>query len=294
MRIDQIKSFLSVAKNLSFTVASQKLFVSQSVLSRQIAAMESELNVQLFLRSPSNISLTPNGVLAYEAFSRIIDDYNFAVKQIQNPNPHITGKICIGKLLGQLSDTVEKNLWLQWQNCHPNVLINIERKTNRELMSGFENGTYDLIMTWMNIFQSRKDAYLQILRNVHTVIGCSKHHHMAGKSNGHITDFQNDTWLLITQEESNPLLKDIYQIFHEYNMNPDVVYVDDPNMMVDMVIENKGIALMNIENTCYYNSLISFVSVPEIPDTPLVLAKNISNKNGLAQDIFVFFQNSLN
>ena len=63
MTTQQIRYFLEVAKQLSFTKAAQCLFISQSTLSKQIASMESELGMQLFRRCRHSVSLTPAGLL---------------------------------------------------------------------------------------------------------------------------------------------------------------------------------------------------------------------------------------
>ena len=46
MNMTQMKYFITAAKCLNFTKAADKLFITQPALSRQIAAMEMELNMQ--------------------------------------------------------------------------------------------------------------------------------------------------------------------------------------------------------------------------------------------------------
>ena len=48
MTITQIKYFITTAKCLNFTKAASQLYITQPALSRQIAAIEAELNMQLF------------------------------------------------------------------------------------------------------------------------------------------------------------------------------------------------------------------------------------------------------
>ena len=53
-----VQSFLSVAAEGSFCKAAEKIYISQPNLSRNIARLEKELNVQLFDRSGKHIALT--------------------------------------------------------------------------------------------------------------------------------------------------------------------------------------------------------------------------------------------
>jgi len=58
--------FLEVARQLSFTKASQTLFVTQSAVSKQVKALEEHYQTGLFERLGNSIVLTPAGELLYQ------------------------------------------------------------------------------------------------------------------------------------------------------------------------------------------------------------------------------------
>ena len=58
--------FLEVAQRLSFTKASQALFISQSAVSKQVKALEEHYKTGLFERLGSSIQLTPSGLRLYQ------------------------------------------------------------------------------------------------------------------------------------------------------------------------------------------------------------------------------------
>ncbi|WP_210464878.1 LysR family transcriptional regulator [Rufibacter roseolus] len=68
--------FFEVARQLSFTKASQILYISQSAISKQIKALEDHYKTGLFERHGNTISLTPAGQLLFQKLE--------AVQQIQN------------------------------------------------------------------------------------------------------------------------------------------------------------------------------------------------------------------
>lgn len=68
----QVKYFLRVAEQMSFTAASWQLHVSQSSVSRQIIALERELDCRLIDRSKKNsLRLTPAGEVYFHCFKRM-------------------------------------------------------------------------------------------------------------------------------------------------------------------------------------------------------------------------------
>ena len=58
--------FLEVARQLSFTKASQTLFTSQSAVSKQVKALEEYYKIGLFERLGNSVTLTPAGQLLYD------------------------------------------------------------------------------------------------------------------------------------------------------------------------------------------------------------------------------------
>ena len=71
----RLKVFQSVAKNLSFTKASQELFVSQPAITKHIQELEATYQTRLFDRQGSKISLTESGRLLLEHCERILEEY---------------------------------------------------------------------------------------------------------------------------------------------------------------------------------------------------------------------------
>jgi DNA-binding transcriptional LysR family regulator len=77
MDSDQIRSFIAVAEQGSFTRAAQKMYISPQAMQQQMNAFESQVGTRLFVRSPRGVVLTSAGSFLYNRFrmlARYVDE----------------------------------------------------------------------------------------------------------------------------------------------------------------------------------------------------------------------------
>lgn len=70
--LEQLKIFVAVADHRSFSRAAEALYISHSTTSRNVAALEEELGVQLLTRDNRSVRLTPAGDILYHEGSKLI------------------------------------------------------------------------------------------------------------------------------------------------------------------------------------------------------------------------------
>lgn len=92
----RLKVFQAVAKNLSFTKASQELYVSQPAITKHIQELESEYQTRLFDRQGSKIYLTESGKLLLEHCERILEDYKRLEYEMHLLHDEYTGELKLG------------------------------------------------------------------------------------------------------------------------------------------------------------------------------------------------------
>lgn len=96
MELRHLRYFVAVAEELHFGRAAQRLNMAQPPLSQQIRSLETELGVQLFLRTSRTVSLTPEGRFFLEHAQTVIAHAHRAFESMQAAGRGEAGRLSIG------------------------------------------------------------------------------------------------------------------------------------------------------------------------------------------------------
>ncbi len=96
MDLQHLRSFVAIAEEGHLTRASERLFTSQPAISAQIKALEEELGVTLFDRTPRGMSLTPQGERLLDRARRILEDSEDLLRQARQLRGEVLGCLRIG------------------------------------------------------------------------------------------------------------------------------------------------------------------------------------------------------
>src|SRR6185437_10305224 len=92
----RLKVFYTVAQRLSFTKAAADLFITQPAVTKHIKELEQQLNIQLFRRNGTSISLTPAGKVLLRYAERIFQTYTELETELAQLNNMEAGTLHIG------------------------------------------------------------------------------------------------------------------------------------------------------------------------------------------------------
>lgn len=106
MSLTQLRYFHEVARTGSIRVASERLHVTASSISRQIKNLEFETGMPLFYRTRSGMSLTSAGELYLDYARSVLFDLEHLHSQIDDLKGLRRGRVRIGTIEGVVSDTL--------------------------------------------------------------------------------------------------------------------------------------------------------------------------------------------
>lgn len=103
MKLRQLEYFCAVAEEKSISAAARELHVAQPPISRQIAQLEEELGVQLFLRGSKGMSLTDAGQSLYQQTQQIFQDIRRVEDSVRSVGTGMSGRIKLGVIYSAMS-----------------------------------------------------------------------------------------------------------------------------------------------------------------------------------------------
>lgn len=98
MEFNRLKSFAAVAEAGHLTRAAEKLHISQPALSAQIKALEDELDLPLFERTPAGMTLTPAGRKLLAEAEKVLAAAQVLQAEARSLKGEVGGKVTLGSL----------------------------------------------------------------------------------------------------------------------------------------------------------------------------------------------------
>ncbi|HEY1084804.1 MAG TPA: LysR family transcriptional regulator [Prosthecobacter sp.] len=140
MELYQLRTFLTVAEEGNVTRAADKLFTSQPAVTAQIRALEGELGVRLFDRSPRGMRLTHAGEALRDKARKIVD----AARDFKHSADHLRGAVT-GELVFGLNNRPEILRVMEVLHDisaeHPDLRYELVNGSSGVILQGLEEGS---------------------------------------------------------------------------------------------------------------------------------------------------------
>lgn len=141
--LDLLESFAAVVELTSLNQAAKRLNISQPALSRQVAKLEEELGVELFIRNGKRLELTRVGQLTYEFAIDIRNRQLDFLKSIASFKAEGQSSITIGASLTTLQTTLPLFI-SSFVEKHPDARLKAVTGKTHEIISLVREQSIDL------------------------------------------------------------------------------------------------------------------------------------------------------
>jgi len=143
MELRHLRYFVAVAEELHFRRAAERLHIAQPAVSEQIRKLEAELGVQLLVRTPRSVVLTPAGTAMLEEARRVLNQADVAQHAARHAHKQAHHRLRLGYLPDTLPPAVP---WLlrRLAATAPEVSVTFETGAARRLLEDVRGGRLDV------------------------------------------------------------------------------------------------------------------------------------------------------
>ncbi len=282
MNLLALKYFIAITEYSSFTKAAEHLYVTQPTLSRQIADLEEEFGVPLFVRSKRSLTLTPAGQICLEEAKEIVSRCDRLTERLKYAEHDVTGALSIGYLGGIEHDLLTEPLRVLGAD-YPGLNIGLNRASLAELNHFLLSGKFDVIYTVATGLETVPGvSYTKIAKNILQLV-VPRTHPLARKNAVSVRELANEHFVLF-ERNSTPLTVDsVIEMCLRSGFSPSVVYyARDPHTLMLMVSSGKGVAFLSSRMKVSAPEGVKFLDLVDCDlDFDLVLAYKTADQNPL-------------
>ena len=235
MNILQLKYFCTVAKYANISRAAEEHWISQSALSKSIAALESELGVRLFERVGRNIKLNESGKAFYARIGKLLLEFDDAVKFARDTFNQSANSV---KLLMSAANFSAHKIW---QKCNQHL-----PELNLQVNSIYAATPNDIIQNDFLIFASpdefnSMESIKLLEEDLFLVMG--KNHPLAKSEEIDLIETKAFEYQVFTPNEN--MSKNLVLFCNKAGFQPKIGYTTvDSITFFEMLTNNSYLALM--------------------------------------------------
>lgn len=283
----QIECFMELARCGNFTRASENLFVSQPTLSRNIALLEEELGLTLFIRQKHQLTeLTPEGQCLLAGFQPALRSIQKAVEDARQIADGLIYTLRLGMLEGQLVDNKLCEILNLFLKDNKNVRLEIIRESFHSLVKKLMLDKVDVIVTLEWELANRSGLNALPLYRLPTVLVAPKDLVEQMLEGPHsLADFSEYPFICVEKEDSCALTNLLINTCQRVGFHPKIQYVSDMNSQMTMLEMGNGVAGLNPYHAVCYSPNVRCVEIKEFEPQLFFMA---CKKNGKSEISSIF------
>ncbi|GAA1578617.1 LysR family transcriptional regulator [Actinomadura kijaniata] len=266
-----LRYFVAVAEELSFTRAAERLYLSQPALSKQIRQLEEGLRVRLLERDHRTVSLTEPGRVLLASARELLARWDETQREVSDAAAAEAAVLTVG-----LSTSVGRGLLAAartgFLQRRPHWRTRMRHIGWEDASAGLAGGEVDVAFVWLP-FTGQEAFRLKVVAREQRWVAFPEDHWLAGRDRVGFAELLDEPFLALP-EGAGPL-RDFWLALPERGGRPARIgaVVANPEETFSAVEEGSGIVLLASGNAAIYRRPgIGAVPVTGIAPCELALA----------------------
>lgn len=275
MNFQQLQYFLALADELHFWRTSEKLFITQSALSRHIRTIERELGIQLFERNNRNVKLTKAGEFLRGELRKLLDDFESITRHAQQIAAGEIGMLRIGHpasiTFSLLPDLIEA-----FTHKHPNLTAQMIELPGTDFDTALLGYHIDIGLNREPNKTKGLTSKQVLSENFALVVPAA--HRLAKKETIDLAEAKNERFILPFSKGRSEHATLIRSLFEEAGFNPQVYFEsDDGGTILGLITRGLGISILPFSYFHHSRDEVRFIKLQATTNVYAIWRSNDQN-----------------
>jgi DNA-binding transcriptional LysR family regulator len=241
MELRHLRYFVAVAEEMHFGRAAQRLHIVQPALSKQIIALERELDVRLFTRTKRRVAFTAAGAAFYQDARDVLARVDRATELTKRTAAGALGTLDIGFVSPVIWSVLQPILRRQ-RESFPGVHLHLHELHSSPQMRMLREGKLDAGF----LTTTGPDELLDFKPVCHEaiVVAIPEQHRLAGEERIDLAELANERFVLVSRSTAPGFFAHCVELCQRYGFSPAVVEEGNtPAALYGMVAAGLGVSL---------------------------------------------------
>ncbi|WP_019508392.1 LysR family transcriptional regulator [Pleurocapsa sp. PCC 7319] len=220
MELRQLRYFVAVAQELHFGKAAERLQITQPALSKQIRVLETELEIQLFIRTKRTVNLTKAGEVFFAQAQQLLQQAEEAIQLAKRTASGEVGRLNIG-FTATATYTVLPELIRKFRSRYPQVEVEMLELCTEAQVATLNRGEIDLGFLHPPIDSRGLEIYPILSEDFILVL--PPQHHLIDKQSLSFKDLAGESFLIHPRQEGPFLYDRFLKLCRQAGFQPQIV-----------------------------------------------------------------------
>jgi DNA-binding transcriptional LysR family regulator len=203
VHLRDLRYFTTVAEELHFTRAAERLYVSQPALSKQIRALERQLGVELFRRDRQGVTLTAAGTALLPHARRVLATWADGAAAVARARAAERSTLVVGMSTSPGRGGLLPAIRSRFTAAHPDAVLRLRQVPWEDPTAGLADGGADVAFVWLPLPDAERYAWTVIAEEP-VEIALPESHPLAGRPEIDFRDLLDEPFLALPRS-SGPL-----------------------------------------------------------------------------------------
>jgi DNA-binding transcriptional LysR family regulator len=276
-----LRYFATVAEELHFTRAAERLFISQPALSKQIRMLERSLGVALFKRENRSVSLTPAGEALLPHARETVAAWDRGLQAVEESKRTAASTLIVGMSTSPGRGGLLPAIRSRFSEAAPHAQVELRQVGWEDPTAGLADQSSDIAFVWLPIPAHERYDWTVVAEEP-CLVALAESHPRATDSELAFEDLLDEPFLALP-ESAGPL-RDFWLATDQRGGQPPVIggIITSPDETYEALVDGRGICLLAQGNApSLMRGGVVTRPVCGVPSCTLALAWRAGDSNSL-------------